>query len=262
MKPYIPIVVVTLIGVGAFIVLSNSISYDSGATQTSATPFNTNIPTFTLPQKVQTAKTQTPTKTIPLSTLPSSIILKDVQFASQAPLRNWDLPFQDFCEEASSLIAAFYALGKKVPSAEDISTELLRIKDFEDKNIGHYEDTTALETTRILKEFYGLTDVTLIQNPTIEDLKTQLAQGKVIMVPSAGRMLGNPYFHAPGPLYHMLVIKGYTPSGYFITEDPGTNTKGENYTYKFATIMNAMHDWNGDDMTRGAKVVIAVGKQK
>lgn len=206
--------------------------------------------------------TPVPTPSKPTTQLPSSVILKDVQFASQAPLRNWALPYQEFCEEASSLMAAFYALQKPLPNAQGISDELMRIKAFEDEYIGHYEDTTAKETTRILKELYGLTDVTLIHNPTIEDIQAQLAQEKVILVPSAGRMLGNPYFRAPGPLYHMIVLKGYTQNGYFISQDPGTNTKGENLQYEFETIMEAMHDWNDGDVNTGAKVVIAVGRQK
>jgi len=73
-------------------------------------------------------------------------------------------------------------------------------------------------------------------------------------VPAAGRELGNPNFTDPGPLYHMLVVRGYTENN-FITNDVGTR-KGENYQYKYDVLMNAIHDWNGGDVNNGQRVVI------
>ncbi|MEK7103401.1 MAG: C39 family peptidase, partial [Patescibacteria group bacterium] len=238
MKLLATIIIVIGMSVGAWFLLSQQNEPVSApqATVTPTTP-STIIPSLPVPQKTTSEEPKpSNTPTVPSSEdtsstnmIPASVVLKDVHFASQAPLKNWDYPYQEFCEEAASLIAAFYALGKTIPGPDGVNAELFRIKEFEEKEFGFYEDTTAQETTRILKEFYGLTDVTLMQNPSLEDIKSQLAQGKAIMVPTAGRMLGNPYFKAPGPLYHMIVLKGYTSSGYFITQDPGTNTKGENY---------------------------------
>jgi hypothetical protein len=79
-----------------------------------------------------------------------------------------------------------------------------------------------------------------------------------VIVPAAGRLLGNPYFTAPGPIYHMLILRGYTASNQFISNDPGTK-RGESYVYSVDTIMNAMHDWNnGEEITEGAKRVLVV----
>ena len=89
-------------------------------------------------------------------------------------------------------------------------------------------------------------------------MKKALSENKAILIPVAGRMLGNPYFQSPGPIYHMLVIKGYTKDGDFITNDPGTRN-GENYIYSPEVIMNALHDWNSVDMNKGAKVIVIVG---
>jgi len=54
-------------------------------------------------------------------------------------------------------------------------------------------------------------------------------------------MLKNPNFKAPGPIYHMLVIKGLTKTGDFITNDNGTRN-GHNYIYKPDILYAAIHD--------------------
>jgi hypothetical protein len=46
-----------------------------------------------------------------------------------------------------------------------------------------------------------------------------------------GRELKNPNFKAPGPVTHMVLVKGYDyKTKEFITNDPGTR-RGENYRY-------------------------------
>ena len=60
-----------------------------------------------------------------------------------------------------------------------------------------------------------------------------------------------PNFTPPGPVYHMLVVKGYDAQN-FITNDVGTR-KGESYTYTKDVIMKNMHDWNAQDIHLGAK---------
>ncbi len=182
----------------------------------------------------------------------------DVPFTSQAPNKNWNLPYNEFCEEASSLMAASYIRGLSIPTANFADARLLEIKAFEERRFGYYQDTTAEETAIILREFYKLPKVRTLYNPTVVDIKTALADGKAVIMPAAGRDLGNPYFQNPGPLYHMLVIKGYTANGKFITNDPGTQ-HGANYIYNADVLMNAMHDWNNGNIELGKKVIIIVG---
>ena len=110
----------------------------------------------------------------------------------------------------------------------------------------------------ILKEFYKYPKVKIVANPSITDIKTALSQSKAVIVPAAGRKLGNPYYTQPGPLYHMLVIKGYTKDGRFITNDPGTR-RGADFIYDPAVLWNAIRDWNGGDVDTGKKVMIVVG---
>lgn len=189
--------------------------------------------------------------------LPSEVNL-DIPFTSQAPHQNWDLPYQEFCEEASVLMAASYVKGETIAGPDDADRKMIAIKDFEEKKLGFFKDTTAEETATILKQFYGIEKIEIIFDPSEQSLKKALAQGKAVIVPAAGRELGNPHYKRPGPLYHMLVIKGYTKTGDFITNDPGTRS-GANYVYKPSVLLEAIHDWNNGDVYKGKKVAMIVG---
>jgi hypothetical protein len=103
---------------------------------------------------------------------------------------------------------------------------------------------------------YGYEKAEVVEDPSVEDLKKHIVAGYPVIVPTAGRMLGNPNFTGEGPLYHALVLKGFTETT-FVTNDPGTR-RGADYQYDFETVMNAMHDWNGGDVENGAKVVVVV----
>lgn len=189
--------------------------------------------------------------------LPAEINLA-APFTSQAPLVNWDAEHEEFCEEASILMAARALQGRSIKDVNDAENALQQIKAWEMEHLGFFESTTAAETARIVKEFYGL-EADLIYNPTIADLKNQLAAGHYIVVPAAGRELHNPNFKQPGPLYHMLLLKGYTRKNEFITNDPGTRN-GRNYVYQESVLMAAIHDWNGGDVNNGQAVVIVVSR--
>lgn len=189
----------------------------------------------------------------------------NVPFTSQAPHANWDLDHNEFCEEASALMVGRFFQRRDIVSQDDAEAGLQAIKKWEVENLGFYYDTTAAETARILEELYKL-KVELKVNPTIEDIKRAIAHDRLVIVPSAGRELGNPNFTAPGPIYHMLVIRGYTKDGKFITNDPGTR-KGEQYVYRQQVVMDAIHNWvpRGDrtiaangDVAQGARVILIV----
>jgi hypothetical protein len=181
-----------------------------------------------------------------------------VPFVSQAPYKIWDHDHEEFCEEASSLMAVSYINGDSSVTDPAIAEQKLQeIKAWELKTFGYFEDTTAAETAKIITDKFGIKQVRLVSNPTVLAIKTALAQGKLVLVPSAGRMLPNPNFKSPGPLYHMIVLKGYTQDS-FITNDPGTRL-GASFVYTIDAVMNAMHDWNNGDVANGQKIVIIVG---
>lgn len=181
-----------------------------------------------------------------------------VPFTSQAPEANWEMPYQEACEEASVLMVhAFYdnVAPGKIPT-KTADEELLKMVEFENTIFGYYEDTSAEQTAIFISQFYGYGRVDVIENPTVDQIKTHISEGRPVILPAAGQQLGNPNFTSPGPLYHMLVIRGYTQDS-FITNDPGTRN-GEAYVYKITKLMSAMHDWNGGDVEHGRKVVIVI----
>lgn len=190
----------------------------------------------------------------PRSALPSEINL-DVPFYPQAPDADWSLPWQEACEEASITLAYYYATGQDL-NKELFKSKILELVDWENEQFGDYQHTTIKQTAKILNENFEFPNFQILNNPTIENLKTELAQGHIIVAPFAGRRLGNPFFSGEGPYYHMMVIKGYDDT-HFITNDVGTR-RGENFIYPYETIMNALHDWNEKNILLGRKEVIIV----
>lgn len=197
------------------------------------------------------------------STLPRSVNL-NVPFTVQAPFANWDHTHEEACEEAAALMVNRYwdkaeiknQKAEKIPprEAEEAIQDLVA---FQKKRYGFFESTTAKETARFIKDKWGYAAIDLIENPTLAQIKRELAAGFPIIVPAAGRSLGNPHFKRPGPLYHMLVLKGYTADGWIITNDPGTR-RGADYRYRPDVLLRAIHDWNGGKVDIGQKVMIVV----
>jgi len=79
------------------------------------------------------------------------------------------------------------------------------------------------------------------QNEGVEnDIKKILSEGYIIIAPTYGQKLNNPHFTPPGPVYHMLVIKGYDSEN-FITNDPGI-WQGKNFIYSYDNLFNSICD--------------------
>lgn len=178
-----------------------------------------------------------------------------VPFTTQSPDSKWTEQDNESCEEAAALIVHYYWQEKTFTQGL-AKQELQMIVDFQNEHYGKYKDTTAEETAQFIKDIWGYTRVEVTYDVTIEDIKKEVAQGRPVILPTAGRSLGNPNFKSPGPLYHMLVVRGWTES-MIITNDPGTR-KGEWYQYKPDVLSDAMHDWNDGDVPNGRKAMIVV----
>jgi uncharacterized protein YvpB len=178
-------------------------------------------------------------------------------FASQAPLGNWDPPYDEACEEASLILVNAYLNGQGM-SANDMNAQILATVKWEEDN-GYPIDVTMPQLLEIAKGKYGLNG-RVIENVTIDDIKNELRAGNPVIAPFAGRDLGNPYFSGLGPWYHVLVITGFDGT-YFYTKDVGTK-RGDNYKYTHATLFNALHDWTGvkEETNTGPKRVLIVTK--
>lgn len=197
------------------------------------------------------------TETASSNNLPAKSLI-NIHFYSQAPLGQWDAFHEDMCEEASVLNAALYLQDKKI-SNEDFEDRLQEMQEAEKKEIGEWKSTTIAQTKQFSDSYFaGKIRSKIVDNPSIENIEVEVAAGHPVVVPLAGRDIGNPNFTPPGPIYHMLVVKGYDATN-FITNDVGTR-KGNSYTYKKEVIMKNMHDWNAKDIHLGGKRVLVLYK--
>jgi len=179
---------------------------------------------------------------IKLEVYSSGAINLSVPFQSQAPFGNWQLPYQEACEEAAVIMVEHY-LSNDSLTATFMNEHILDLVSWEQEH-GYKVDVSINELQIIVEEYYGRQ--TLVIDPVTENALTeQLNMGRAVIVPVAGRELNNPNFTPPGPIYHMLVIKGYTDDGFFITNDPGTRN-GADYLYESEVLMAAIRDWDGD----------------
>lgn len=189
------------------------------------------------------------------SAMPSEINL-DVPYTSQAPHANWDLPYQEACEETSFLMAVRYFEGVSGVIDQDVAdADIVALTNYVTSQ-GMGLSLTAEQAVMVIEARFPGYEAEVVSNPTVDDLKGYLANGIPVIVPSAGRELGNPFFSGLGPAFHMLVLRGYTEE-VFITNDPGTR-QGENYTYPIPTLMEAISDYNDVGPEVGAKNVIVV----
>lgn len=239
--------VIAILAVGSFLVVKYFFSQEAQIDQEKAA----------LPSAVALDQSKSPSALEITTTAIPKEVNWDVPFTSQAPDANWDRTHEEACEEAAVLMAERFYNEQKITSPADAEKGLQEIISWEMQNLGFFESTTADETARVTRDEFNL-KTEIIKNPTADQIKRAIADKKLVLVPSSGREIGNPFYTAPGPLYHMLLIKGYTQTQ-FITNDAGTK-RGENYPYDFKTILDVNHDWNGGDVTNGAKKVIFVWK--
>lgn len=188
--------------------------------------------------------------------IPGKALIENVPFSSQAPFADWDERHEEACEETSVIMLEYFSEGKGLDK-EETEKEIMKMIDFEIEKYGDYRDTDAERTARLASDFYGL-DLKIIYDFNLEYIKRYLAKGRPIIVPAAGRMLGNPFFTPPGPLYHNLVLIGYG-DGEIVTNDPGTR-RGEGYSYDEDILFEAIHDFPGnkEDIANGRKAMLVL----
>ncbi|MDP2918304.1 MAG: C39 family peptidase [bacterium] len=188
--------------------------------------------------------------------LPSEVLLS-VPFGSQSPYAIWDERDEESCEEASIAMVHYFWQKKKLTRAA-MRQELDKLIAFQVKYYGDYIDSDSAGIARIAREYYGYEKAEARYDITVEDLKKELAAGNPVIIPAAGRLLGNPNFTGAGPLYHVLVLIGYNSKG-FIANDPGTR-RGEKYFYSYGVLYNSIHDFPGskEKILEGRKAMVVV----
>lgn len=174
----------------------------------------------------------------------SKEIIQKVPFSAQAPYGGWkDQRQEDGCEEMSSLLAIKWAKNQKLTKEEALK-EVLTISNWEQKKYGEYRDISSSDTLKwIINDYFGYKKAALKKAATLNDIINELKKGNIIISPMNGQLLHNPYYSAPGPLHHMIVIIGYNEQKkVFITNDPGTK-RGESYRYNINTLYKAINDY-------------------
>lgn len=185
--------------------------------------------------------------------IPDALNLK-AAFYAQAPTGNWDYPWQEACEEATILLIANEYFNHQWTSSQ-FNQQILTMVDWENKTFGDYKHTSMAQTDQMIHEVLNL-KTKIHENPTLDTIKKILTKGHFIVLPLAGQELGNPYFSNGGPVYHVVVAKGYTKNNQIITHDVGTK-RGENYVYDWETIDAALHDY-AEPISNGERRIIEV----
>jgi hypothetical protein len=215
---------------------------------------------LTINEKVEPVATTTTKDIAPIEQAIPETKLADkinlnVPFISQAPSKNWNATFKEACEEASILMAKAY-FEKTASNIKTDEQNILNLVAWQEQNLGGHFDLTTEQTADLVQKNWPNYQVEVIKNIDIEAIKKFLNQGLPVIIPAAGRELGNPHFKTPGPIYHMLVIKGYQGND-FITNDPGTQY-GADYLYNQEKLISAIHDWFAEDILQGEKNALIV----
>jgi hypothetical protein len=103
---------------------------------------------------------------------------------------------------------------RKAIEPESAEADLLALVRWEERN-NFGVDITIGELALIAEQYYGYKPV-IEETVTVERIKEILAAGNPIIIPAAGRDLGNPYFSGEGPWYHMLIIRGYDRNEFIV----------------------------------------------
>lgn len=193
---------------------------------------------------------------VPIATpLPDSYLIKNFPFKSQAPFANWDELHDEACEEAALILVDYY-LNHKSLDAATMEEQIQKMVAWEIEYFGAHKDLTIRELSEVARGFYKIENFKIKDSIDIDDIKREVANGRPVIIPTAGRLLGNPYFRSPGPIYHMLVVIGYEGKT-MIVQDIGTK-RGDHYRYSQNVLFNAIHDFPGapEDIEQGKKTML------
>jgi uncharacterized membrane protein (UPF0127 family) len=199
----------------------------------------------------------------PATILPESDERAAVSFSPQAPFGEWsDDRQEDGCEEASIVMAHYWKQGKSL-TREQVFAEIIALSAYEKKAYGYYNDTSAEDTAKLFRDYYKIDGVSARGDASVDSIKQELSAGNLVITPMNGQELHNPYYTAPGPPRHMILIIGYDDvKQEFITNDPGTR-RGEGYRYPYDVFVNAIHDYpSGNKIpgVNGKRMMIVVEK--
>lgn len=175
--------------------------------------------------------------------MPPTKIIENVPFTAQAPFGDWDDVKQDYgCEEACLLMAMHWISGAPL-SPEYARDQIVAISEFELKTYQHHHDYSITDTQKVLEAYFGHKNSASRYNAGIEDIKAEIVADNLVIIPIDGRLVTNPYFTAPGPFHHQILVIGYDDNAKeLIVHDPGTR-QGAAFRYAYREIEAAWRDY-------------------
>ncbi|MBP7841056.1 hypothetical protein KA037_00015 [Patescibacteria group bacterium] len=125
----------------------------------------------------------------------------------QAPDNKRVLPWTEACSEANLVLAAYY-IQNKVLTKDQFKKDILAMTKVQDKFFDTYIEIPMVELKKLYDRFYPKIGTSkIIENPTIEQIKEELSQGNIVIVPTAGKELNNPYYLEYAPRFHTVLIR-------------------------------------------------------
>jgi len=171
-----------------------------------------------------------------------------IPYINESPDGSWTGPWKNGCEEASIAMIEDFYLGKKEVSTQDAMTFMNMLFEKQNQIWGSNADADTYRTARIINDYTSY-NATIIDNPTIEQIKDELNQKRPVISFHYGKVLNNPNipFLATGSYYHVFIIIGYDDTtNEFITHDTGDIKTGANHRYDYDIFMNSLADFNFD----------------
>ena len=179
----------------------------------------------------------------------------DVPYTSQAPTGNWSEPWKNACEETSIyMVSSFYA--DDTIKRDEAIKHIREIIAAKNKEFNVSADESLEKISELIKLLGFPWSTEIVVNPTIPQIKEQLASNQPIIAPVFAPALR---YKAGGPDYHVMVITGYDDkTSEFIVNDPAL---GKGVRFKYELFMKAIHDLNGRNYKAGQKALLFTKKE-
>lgn len=188
---------------------------------------------------------------------PVEKVVLSVPFIAQAPTGDWNLPFEEACEETSLIMVDAFYKNKKSIDRFEARDRIRELVEYQNARFGFYDDTSMKDTGVIAQEEFGMHSLTET-NVTKEAIKRHITEGNPVIFPVAGKNLGNPRYKGEGPPYHVIVIVGFDDDQ-FVVHDPGTRYGAFN-RYHMDHLLRENHDLtvSQDEIKKGARGMLVV----
>ena len=165
----------------------------------------------------------------------------------EIPDGRWVPPWSGACEEASLIMVEnFYLKNSQIAfTARQSKALMYPLFLIEDKLFGSNLDTNSTRTIKLINDFSSY-DAAIKENPTVEEIKNELAAGRPVMSLHYGYDLNNPRhrFRRGGSSYHMMVVAGFDEAKQeFLVNDPEL-PDGLDFRYAYDTILGSLNDFN------------------